>query len=80
VKRRGAHGTVIPYDAVLYGPEGDTFTYTSPDPLVFVRHAITVDRIAGDRALLSSGPPPGTEVVTVGSQELFGTEHDVEDG
>jgi hypothetical protein len=80
VKQRGAHREVIPYDAVLYGPAGDTFTYTSPEPLVFVRQAITVDRIAGDRALLSSGPPPGTEVVTVGSQELFGTEHQVEDG
>jgi hypothetical protein len=80
VQRRGANRKVIPYAAVLYGPEGNTFTYTSPEPLVFVRHPISVDRIAGDRALLSNGPPLGTEVVTVGSQELFGTEYEVEEG
>ena len=36
-------------------------------------------RIDGDAAMLSSGPPVGTAVVTVGSQELFGTEYDVEE-
>jgi hypothetical protein len=79
VEQRGASRKVIPYDAVLYGPAGNTFTYTSPERLVFVRAPITVDRITGDRALLSSGPPVGTEVVTVGSQELFGTEYEVEE-
>jgi hypothetical protein len=79
VERRGRQRTVIPYDAVLYDPEGHTFTYTSPKPLVFVRHAINVGRIAGDRAVLTGGPPPGTAVVTVGSQELFGTEFAVEE-
>lgn len=79
VELRGANRKVIPYDAVLYAPAGNTFTYTSPEPLVFVRHAIRVDRITGDRAVLSSGPPVGTKVVTVGSQELFGTEYEVEE-
>jgi hypothetical protein len=79
VEQHGANRTVIPYDAVLYDPNGNTFTYISPEPLVFVRHAIGVADITGDRALLSSGPPPGTAVVTVGSQELFGTEFEVEE-
>jgi hypothetical protein len=78
VEQRGSR-TVIPYDAVLYAPDGSTFTYSSPEPRVFVRHPIRVDRIVGDRALLSSGPPVGTAVVTVGSQELFGTEFEVEE-
>jgi hypothetical protein len=64
---------------VLYDADGRTYTYTSPKPLVFVRHPIRVIRIQGARALLSSGPPAGTRVVTVGSQELYGSEYDVEE-
>jgi hypothetical protein len=79
VTRERGRRTVIPYDAVLYGADGKTFTYTSPKPLVFVRAAISVDDIKGDRALLSAGPPTGMAVVTVGSQELFGTEYEVEE-
>lgn len=76
----GAGGReVIPYAAVLYDADGRTFTYTSPKPHVFVRHPIAVVRIDGARAILSSGPPAGTEVVTVGSQELYGTEYEVEE-
>jgi hypothetical protein len=71
--------TVIPYAAVLYDAGGGTFTYTSPQPRVFVRHAIRVIRIDGDRALLAAGPPAGTPVVTVGAQELYGSEYDVEE-
>jgi len=66
--------TTIPYAAVLYDPDGVTFTYTSPEPLVFVRQSITVDRIDGDLAFLTDGPPTGTAVVVVGAAELYGTE------
>jgi hypothetical protein len=79
VARHGAGETVIPYAAVLYDPNGHTFTYTSPKRHVFVRHSIGVDHIARGRAFLTSGPPSGTAVVTVGSQELFGTEYEVEE-
>ncbi len=64
----------IPYAAVLYDPDGATFTYTSPEPLVYVRAPITIDRIEGDVAYLTEGPATGTSVVTVGAAELFGTE------
>src|SRR4029453_2124455 len=33
----GKQRIVIPYSAVLYDPDGATWTYTSPKPLVFVR-------------------------------------------
>jgi len=79
IRTAPAGGNVIPYAAVLYDPEGQTFTYTSPERLVFVRRPITVDRIDHGRAFLSRGPPSGTAVVTVGSQELFGTEYEVEE-
>jgi hypothetical protein len=70
--------TVVPYSAVVYEPDGETWTYTRPEALTFVRHSITIDRIAGDEAFLSAGPEPGTEVVTVGVAELYGTELGVE--
>ena len=47
------------------------------EELVYVRAPIDVIRIDGDRALLSDGPPLGTEVVTVGAAELLGTEYEV---
>ena len=66
--------TVAPYAAVIYLPDGSTWVYTRVEPLVFVRHSITVDYIEGDRAVLSDGPPSGTAVVTSGAAELYGTE------
>lgn len=76
---RVSAGEVIPAAAVLYDASGTTFTYISPERLVFMRSPITVDRIERDRAFLSKGPPAGTTVVTVGSQELFGAEYGVEE-
>lgn len=72
-------GTAIPYAAVFYTSDGQTWTYTNPEPLAYVRVPIVVDRIRGDRAFLSDGPPAGMEVVTQGSAELYGTETDVEE-
>jgi hypothetical protein len=66
---------IIPYAAVLYDPHGNTWTYTNPEPLVFVRHRIDVEFIEGDRAVLREGPAAGTAVVTAGAAELFGVEH-----
>jgi len=68
---------VVPYAAVLYDPAGRTWVYTSPEELVFVRHEIAVDYIAGDLAVLSDGPPAGTRVVTVGATELHGAEFEI---
>ena len=74
--RSGGNST-IPYAAVLYDPDGNTWTYTNPEPLVFVRAPIRVDRIRNGMAVLSSGPSPGTAVVTTGAAELLGTEYEV---
>jgi hypothetical protein len=73
----GSARTAMPYAAVLYDPNGDTWAYTNPEPLVFVRSPITVVTIDGNRAVLSSGPAAGTQVVTVGAAELLGTEYEV---
>ena len=78
--RESAGGTVIPYSAVFYETDGETWAYVSPEPLTFVREQIVVDRIDGDSALLSSGPSPGTKVATVGVAELFGAESGLDGG
>lgn len=69
--------TVVPYSAVLYETDGKTWVYTSPEPLAFVRDRIVVETIDEDTAVLSDGPPVGTEVVTVGVAELFGVENGI---
>lgn len=74
----GTDATAIPYGAVLYDIDGAAWTFISPEPLVFVRQAIDVDSIRGDVAVLTDGPPAGTEVVTVGAAELLGAEYGVE--
>ena len=79
VKQGKAGRTAVPYAAVLYDAEGETWVYTNPEPLVFVRTQITVNRIDGDVADLLDGPPSGTLVVTVGLAELFGAETGVGD-
>jgi hypothetical protein len=79
VRQHGARRKVIPYGAILYNADGSTFIYTSPKPLVYVRAPISVERIDGPEAILSAGPPVDTNVVTVGSQELYGSEYEVEE-
>jgi hypothetical protein len=65
---------VVPYAAVLYDERGDTWAFTSPQPLTYLRQHIEIDFIEGDTAVLSDGPAVGTTVVTVGAAELLGTE------
>jgi hypothetical protein len=75
--RRGAKHKIVPYAALLYDPEGKTYVYTSPRPLQYLRAEVQVHRIDGDRALLSDGPRVGTEIVTIGATEVYGTEREV---
>jgi hypothetical protein len=69
--------TIVPYSALVYETNGETWVYTNPDGLTFVRERVAVQRIEGNRAVLSEGPAAGTEVVTVGVAELFGAEHGI---
>lgn len=69
-----AQRTVVPYAAVIYGLNGEAWVYVSPEPLTYHREPVTIDYIEGDTAVLVDGPPVGTEVVTVGVAELYGTD------
>jgi hypothetical protein len=75
----GSTQRVIPYDAVLYDENGDTWTYVNPEPRVFVRTHVKLERISGGLAVLVEGPATGVAVVTVGGAELFGAESEFEE-
>lgn len=70
-------GVVVPQAAVFVDPDGSWWVYTNPEPFVFVRHEIEIERERGRRVFLSSGPRAGTEVVVVGVAELYGIEAEV---
>jgi hypothetical protein len=65
---------VVPYSAVYYDAKGAAWIYLNPKPLTYERQKIGVERIVGDVAVLSEGPPVETPVVTVGAALLFGAE------
>jgi multidrug efflux pump subunit AcrA (membrane-fusion protein) len=75
--RRSGGDKVIPYAALIYSGDVKTFVYVNPKPLTFERERVTVDRIEGDRVLLSDGPPAGTRIVTTGVAEVYGAELDI---
>ena len=66
---------VIPYGALMYDTKGNTWTFTGTGPLSFVRQAVVVDNVDGDKVILADGPAVGTVIVTVGAAELMGAEH-----
>ena len=76
----GESRLTVPYSAILYDANGDTWAYVNAEDLVFVREPLVVDRIEDDSVLLAEGPEPGTMVVTVGVAELFGAETGVGGG
>ena len=76
IRERG-NREVVPYEALVYDPEGKTYVYVASGPLSFHREEVKVDRIDGDRATVSDGPPAGTEVVTAGAAEVYGTELEI---
>lgn len=74
--RPGTH-KLIPYSAVVYDTDGSTWTYVESAARTFVRDRITVAGIDGPTAVLTRGPAPGAQVVTVGAPELLGAEYDI---
>lgn len=75
----GVERTAIPYASIVYDTEGHTWIYTSPGPLTYLRTPVQVETIDGDDAIVAPGLKAGTEVVTVGAEELFGSETEFEE-
>jgi hypothetical protein len=71
---RDGDGAVVPEGAIWVDVDGEAWVYTTPEPFVFVRARVVVDRYDEGSAYLSEGPEPGTEVASVGVPELIGSE------
>lgn len=65
---------VIPFKAVLHDIHGGQWVYAKSGEHSYTRKRIQVARLADGDAILTSGPAVGTQIVTDGSAELFGTE------
>lgn len=65
---------VIPHAAVLWDIQGNSWVYVHSGPQEYKRARIFIDFTTDTEAVLKYGPDAGTEVVTDGAAELFGTE------
>lgn len=65
---------VLPFNAVLHDIHGGQWVYEQTAEHSYTRRRIQVARLAGNDAVLTSGPAAGSKIVTDGSAELFGTE------
>lgn len=67
----------LPYNTLLYDPNGKEWVYVSLTPTSFKRAALTVAAIDGDTVYYTEGPADGTKVVTWGAVELSGIEYGI---
>ena len=79
VRQVGSHGharpsVTVPYSAVVYAPSGKTYVFSNPARLTYTEVPVTVDHIRGNVVFLARGPKPGTRIVTLGAEELYGVQ------
>ena len=74
IRTVAARAGSVPYSAVIYDTAGNTWVYTVPQPLRFVREKVTVAKVGATDATRWVGPAAGTLVVVTGAPELFGAE------
>lgn len=70
-----AAGSVIPYSSMIYDAKGQAWVYSVIGKLTYVRAPIHVQSIISDKVILKDGPPVGTEIVSIGVSELYGSEY-----
>ncbi len=64
----------VPDTALIYDVHGGAWVYVDSGDRHYTRARVAVRWVADGQAILESGPPPGSLVVTAGAAELFGTE------
>jgi hypothetical protein len=67
----------VEHAALVYDQRGNPWVFTVIGPRTYVRAPVEIEEIDDELMILASGPPPGTEVVTVGAIELWGSELEV---
>lgn len=69
-----ADRTTVPYSALLYDVNGNTWVFEVVDQRSFLRKRVNVENIDDETVIMTSGPVAGTTIVTVGAAVLYGTE------
>jgi hypothetical protein len=77
--RRAGKRKIVPHEALIYNPDGESFVYTKPKAETYVRAPVKTVRVEDDEAVLSDGPPAATTIVTTGAAELLATEYEILD-
>lgn len=72
--REEATARVVPHGSVVYDAQGGAWVYACEGENAFRRMRIDPVRVSGDQMVISSGPPVGTCVASVGAAEIFGSE------
>jgi hypothetical protein len=67
----------VEHAALVYDQKGKPWVFTVVGPRTYVRAPVEIKEIDDELMILASGPPAGTEVVTVGAIELWGTELEI---
>ena len=66
--------TTVPYSALLYDTNGETWVFQVVGARSYLRKKVDVHVVDGDTVIMRSGPPIAATVVTVGAAVLYGTE------
>lgn len=72
--RGNEESLTVPWGAVVYDIQGGSWIYRRIGPHAYQRERVFVRYVTDETAVLASGPAVGSEVVSQGAQELFGTE------
>lgn len=65
---------VVPFSALVHDVQGGAWVYEKSAPQSYTRKRVRLLRVASGFAVLASGVKPGSQIVTTGVAELFGTE------
>lgn len=68
---------IIPYEAIIYGLDGQTWVYAEKKPATYMRESVFVDHIDGNQVFLSESLIGARAIVVTGVAELFGFEYGV---
>lgn len=67
----------VPWSAVIFDIHGSAWVYENTQAHQFSRRRVELERADGDWAILRRGIKAGSQVVTAGAAELYGTEFGV---
>jgi hypothetical protein len=72
--RASGSDIAVDYPALVYDKVGKPWVFAVVGPRTYMRAPVDIKEVTDAEVILRSGPPAGTQVVTVGSIELWGAE------